>query len=108
MHTVKSIKEQLERWTFHHPSSSNSTNYGEFRRSAYYRGELLHIRVIEIKLSKWYQKQPHYRPVGKAIYDVEIIEYKDNATPPSRYDVVKCDKLADVALILNAYELEVI
>lgn len=105
MFTVKSIQAKLNDQTFLHPGSWQP-DYGLFKRSVYFRGELLHIDVSEIKHSKWYQKQPHYRPVGKATYEVQIIEYIDNTSPPSRFDTVKCDKLADVTLILNAYDLE--
>ena len=79
-----SLRQELDQWTFYHPSlgDGNAIDYGKFIRSEHFWLDGVSYTVREFKKSKWYKKQPHYRPTGKSTYELIITTWDENGQNP--------------------------
>lgn len=81
-----SIREELSQELFRHPSLQSFTDndYTRFMRTVYFWLNGVSYTVCEFKKSKWYKKQPHYRPTGKSTYELIITTWDENGRNPTR------------------------
>lgn len=76
------LRKELDNQTFFHPRPTGQSDYGKFERYITFWLNDVNYHITECKASKWYKKQPHYRPTGKATYRLLITTWDENGQNP--------------------------